>query len=242
MSEKVTLITGASSGIGASCAKLLSLKGKLVLAGTNPEKLDRVRGECQDPDNHFVWVCDFAKQRDAVFNDLKEIIKENDFVVENFVHCAGITQILPIKDFEIPYVDNIFNVNLFSAIEIIRALLKKVNQKGLKNIVMISALVSQRGDRCNSIYAASKGAINGLVYSLAQELAPIRVNAIMPGMVDTPMAGRVDENFREEIWNRNPLGKGKPEDIANYVDFLLSENARWITGQTAFVDGGQSTF
>ena len=107
---------------------------------------------------------------------------------------------------------------------------------------MISALVSQRGDRCNSIYAASKGAINGLVYSLAQELAPIRVNAIMPGMVDTPMAGRVDENFREEIWNRNPLGKGNPEDIANYVDFLLSENARWITGQTAFVDGGQSTF
>lgn len=242
MSERVILITGASSGIGASCAKLLSSNGTLILAGTNLENLEKVRSECQNSENHFLWVCDFAKQRDLVFDELKGILQSNDLVVDSFVHCAGITQILPIKDFEMPYVDNIFNVNLFSAIEIIRVLLKKVNQKSLKNIVMISALVSQRGDKCNSVYAASKGAINGLVYSLAQELAPIRVNAIMPGMVDTPMAGRVDEKFRETIWNRNPLGKGTPDDIANYVVFLLSENARWITGQTVFVDGGQSTF
>lgn len=242
MSEKVTLVTGASSGIGEACAKLLSAKERLILTGTNAERLESVRNKCHNPENHFIWVCDFSTQRNEILRNLTEIIKDNDFVVDKFVHCAGMTQILPIKDFDIPYVDKVFNVNFFSAIEIIRTLLKKANQKGLKNIVLISALVSQRGDRCNSVYAASKGAINGMVYSLAQELAPIRINAIMPGLVDTPMASRVDETFRKAIWDRNPLGKGTPEDIAHYVDFLLSENARWITGQTLFVDGGQSTF
>ena len=108
-------------------------------------------------------------------------------------------------------------------------------------MVLISSLDSQRGDSGNSIYAASKGAINSLVYSLAKELAPnVRINAVMPGMVDTPMAQRVEESFRNQIWNKNPLGKGEPMDVINYVEFLMSDKARWITGQTAFVDGGQS--
>lgn len=236
-----TLITGSSSGMGAVCAKHLSQTQNLVLASENLEMLEKVRRECTHPEEHILWHCDFANQRDDVFPSLTSLLQEHDITIGKYVHFAGLTQVLPIKDFAIPYVDRIFNVNFFSIIEILRVLLKKQNKKALCSVVLISALVSQRGDAGNSVYAASKGAINALVYSLAKELAPqVRINAVMPGMVDTPMAQRVEESFRNLIWENNPLGKGDPMDIVNYVEFLLSDKARWITGQTAFVDGGQS--
>lgn len=241
MGKLYTLITGASSGMGAVCAKRFSQTRNLILASENMEQLELVRKECDRPNEHLLWHCDFALERDQILASLTTLLAENDAAVDEYVHFAGLTQILPIKDFSIPFVDKVFNVNFFSIVEILRALLKKGNKKALRNVVLISALVSQRGDPGNSIYAASKGAINALVYSLAKELAPnVRINAIMPGMIDTPMAQRVEETFRNRIWDNNPLGKGQPDDIINYVEFLLSDKARWITGQTAFVDGGQN--
>lgn len=241
MSTAYTLITGASSGIGAACAVQLSESSRLILSGSCRERLEQTLARCAYPEQHLLWVCDLDTQREQLFDSLSALLKEHEATIANYVHSAGVTQILPIKDFAPEYVDRVFNINFFSAVEILRVLLKKVNQKALRNVVLISAMVAERGDRGNAIYAASKGAINGMVYSLAQELAPIRVNAVMPGLVDTPMAQRTPEVFREQIWNRIPLGKGEPEDIANYVSFLLSDQARWITGQTMFVDGGQST-
>lgn len=243
MSIPVTLITGASSGMGAVCAKRFSHNKKLILASENLEALNNVKNECENSDQHYLWHCNFATERSQIFSSLCSLIEQNDLVITEYVHFAGLTQILPIKDFEISKVDLIFNVNFFSIIEILRVLLKKCNKKSINNVVLISALTSLRGDKCNSVYSASKGAINSLVYSLAQELAPaVRINAIMPGMTETPMSAKVNEAFLDEIWNRNPLGKGTPDDIVNYVEFLLSDKARWITGQTMFVDGGQSTF
>lgn len=238
-----TLITGASSGMGAVCAKRFSKDRRLILASENLDALQNVKNECYNRESHIIWHCDFANDRDAINSSLKNILEENDIAVSEYVHFAGITQILPIKEFDIQRVDRIFNVNFFSIIEILRVLLKKSNKKSLSNIVLISALTSLRGDKGNAVYSASKGAINSLVYSLAQELAPnVRINAIMPGMTETPMSANVNKDFLSEIWRRNPLGKGTPDDIVNYVEFLLSDRARWITGQTMFVDGGQSTF
>lgn len=241
MNTSYTLITGASSGIGAACAIQLSKISRLILAGSNHERLKETLAKCQHPEQHLLWVCDFNTQRYELFVELNNLLAQYDAVVDKFIHCAGITQILPLKDFTPQFVDKVFNVNFFSSVEILRVLLKRVNKKALRKVVLISALVSQRGDKGNSIYAASKGAMNAMVYSLAQELAPIQINAIMPGLVDTPMAQRTPEVFREQIWSRNPLGKGEASDIANYVEFLLSDKANWITGQTIFVDGGQST-
>lgn len=241
MAEAYTLVTGASSGIGAACAKLLSANARLILCGSNRERLEQTKAECAESERHILWVCDFDKQHDEVFASLTMLLKEHEAVVDNYVHCAGITQILPIKDFSPAFAERVFHINFFSIVEILRVLLKRQNQKALKSVVLISALVSQRGDKGNAIYAASKGAINGMVYSLAQELAPVRINALMPGLVDTPMAQRTPQDFREKIWNEIPLGKGEPEDVANYAGFLLSDKARWVTGQTIFVDGGQST-
>ena len=112
----------------------------------------------------------------------------------------------------------------------------------MSKIVLISALVSERGNVGNSIYAASKGAINSLVYTLAREFAPnVRINAVLPGAIETPMSQNLDAGYVEEMRRDTPLGWGQPQAVVDYVDFLLSEKARWITGQCLFVDGGRST-
>lgn len=244
MMEKYILITGASSGIGEATAIELSEEHRIILSGRNIEKLKEVQNKCHYPQKHLLWRCDLDKDRLQVYTSLNSLLTEQEISVKAFVHCAGMTKILPIKNFQSQYVDQIFNTNVFSAIEVLRSLLRKNNRKYLKNILFISALWSIRGDVGNSVYAASKGALNALVYSLSRELAPeIRVNAISPGAVLTPMTIGLleEEEFRTKIEKEYPLGIGHPTDIVNSIQFLLSEKARWITGQNYVIDGGRST-
>ncbi|MBR4918838.1 MAG: SDR family oxidoreductase [Bacteroidales bacterium] len=240
--ERFTLITGASSGMGALCAKHFSGSHRLIMASENLEMLQDVLKECDHPENHILWHCNFATERENIVQSLTDLLKQHDAVVDQYVHFAGLTKLLPLKTFSIPNIDLIFNVNFFSILEIMKALLKKSNAKALSNVVLISALVSERGNVGNSIYAASKGAMNSLVYTLARELAPkIRINALLPGAIETPMSKNLDADYIAEMTKDTPLGWGQPQDVINYVEFLLSDKAKWITGQTLFVDGGRST-
>ena len=240
--EHYILITGASSGMGALCAKQFSSSHRLILASENLEMLQNVLKECTNPEQHILWHCNFATEREQIAASLTALLKEHDAVVDKYVHFAGLTKLLPLKTFSIPNIDLIFNVNFFSILEILKALLKKTNAKALNNVVLISAMVSERGNVGNSVYAASKGAINSLVYTLARELAPdIRINALLPGAIETPMSQNLDADYVAEMTKDTPLGWGKPQAVIDYVEFLLSEKAKWITGQTLFVDGGRST-
>ena len=128
--------------------------------------------------------------------------------------------------------------------ELIRPLLKKENKGALKNIVFISSLASIRGEKGNAVYAASKGALNALAITLAKELAPkVRVNSVSPGTVETPMTKCfVESEAGEAHLQTYPLGVGHCDDITNLVNFLLSDEARWITGQNIVIDGGRSTY
>jgi len=241
--EQYTLITGASSGMGALCAKQFSGSRRLIMGSENLEMLQDVLKECAYPEQHILWHCNFATERDSIVQSLVDLLKEHDAVVEQYVHFAGVLKLMPLKTFSISNIDLIFNVNFFSILEVIKALLKKVNNKALNNIVLISSFASVRGEAGNSIYAASKGAINSLVYTLARELAPdIRINALMPGAVEIPMAkANLDENYLNDTLKDTPLGWVSQQDVVDYVEFLLSNKARRITGQTLFVDGGRST-
>ena len=240
--EHYILITGASSGMGALCAKHFSNSHKLIMASENLEMLQDVLKECANPEQHILWHCNFATERENIVQSLTDLLKQHDAVVDQYVHFAGLTKLLPLKTFSISNIDLIFNVNFFSILEIMKALLKKSNAKALSNVVLISALVSERGNVGNSIYAASKGAMNSLVYTLARELAPdIRINALLPGAIETPMSKNLDADYIAEMTKDTPLGWGQPQDVINYVEFLLSDKAQWITGQTLFVDGGRST-
>ena len=240
--ETYTLITGASSGMGALCAKQLSGSRRLIMASENLEMLQDVLSQCSNPDQHILWHCNFATDREQITSSLVELLKSNDAVVEQYIHFAGINKLMPLKTASIQNIDLTFNVNFFSILEVLKALLKKANGNALRNVVLISALVSERGNIGNSIYAASKGAINSLVYTLARELAPdIRINALMPGAIETPMTARLDEAYKQEMGKDTPLGWGQPQDVIDYVEFLISDKSKWITGQTLFVDGGRST-
>jgi NAD(P)-dependent dehydrogenase (short-subunit alcohol dehydrogenase family) len=239
--ETYTLITGSTSGIGMTLAIELSKTRNILLIGRNENKLENICFSCYKNHDVKYFVTDLNANINDLCDGISKYMNENEIYVEAFVHCAGVFNICPIKVFPKTRIDEIYNINIFSSIEIIKALLKKRNHSFMKNIVFISAESSLKGEIANSIYVSSKGAINSLSYSLAKELAPIRVNAILPGAVETPMT---EQFLNSEEGKKQKqgyiLGIGKPLDVVNTIIFLLSDESRWITGQTICVDGGRS--
>jgi NAD(P)-dependent dehydrogenase (short-subunit alcohol dehydrogenase family) len=241
MGDIYTLITGASSGFGRSIAQKLAPSRKLVLVGRSAEKLEAVRKTFETPEKHLLWVQDLSRL-DGIGEGLASLLAAKNIGIDHFIHSAGVTGIQLARATEMPFVTRIFNVNLFSAMEIIRSLVQKKTNKGaLRSITFISSIASRVGASGYSVYAASKGAVNALSLSLAVELAPaVRVNAVLPGIIQTEMTREYFTN--SDFVALYPLGFGRPEDIADAVEFLSSDCARWITGQEIVVDGGRSIF
>jgi len=241
MGEAYTLITGASSGFGRSIAQKLAPSRRLILTGRNAEKLEAVRKTCAAPERHLLWVRDLSTL-DGLGEELASFLTGKNISIDHFIHSAGFTGIQLARAVEMTFVTRVFNVNVFSAMEIIRPLTqKKVNKGALRSITLISSIATRVGASGYFVYAASKGAVNSMSLSLAVELAPAtRVNTVLPGIIETQMT-------REYFTNADfvafyPLGFGHPEDVADTVDFLTSDRARWITGQEFVVDGGRSVF
>lgn len=236
-------VTGASSGIGRAVASALSKDYRLVLAGRNLERLEETRRLCANSEEHIFWAYDLAEVK-GIAQSLSELIKERDLKICGFVHSAGIEKTMTLARLTLEDIYSLMNVNFFSAVEILKLLVtKKINSKNLKSVVFISSTASIRGLRGNSIYSASKGALDSFARVMAMELAPnVRVNTVNPGLVETPLISRFEQN--QEL-KENPLVAdyplkrlGKPEDVACMVEYLMSEKASWITGQSIFVDGG----
>ena len=241
--DTYTIITGATSGIGLDLSKRLAKERNVILVGRNQEKLDFAISQVGDKHHVLGFACDLDSDRKAIATQLSEFILTNSIQIDSFVHCAGTSKVMAIRQSDAESVDTIFNVNILSAIEFIKLLLKKENKGALRNILLISSLASVRGEKGNSIYAASKGALNSLAVTLAKELAPkVRVNSISPGTVETPMT---QDFIATEAGDKHlkdyPLGVGHCEDITNLACFLLSDSSRWITGQNIIIDGGRST-
>ena len=242
--SKYILITGATSDIGQAIATILSSNQyNLILHGRNRVKLEAVLAKLETKTQIVLW-CQDLNLVDEVQSSFVSFIDREDIIISGFVHCAAAIRILPIRNFRLDYSREIFNVNVFSSIEIIKTLVKKFNIEHLSNIIFISAYFSKYGDKGNSIYAASKGAIDSLVKSLAVELAPrVKVNSILPGAVKTKMTAHLfeDPSYMKEFNKKYLLGEGSSTDIANMVSFLLSPQSSWITGQNFQVDGGASS-
>jgi NAD(P)-dependent dehydrogenase (short-subunit alcohol dehydrogenase family) len=238
-----TLITGASSGIGREVAVYLSKDRNLILHGRNAERLKETRDACVNPERHVTWIYDL-RHLAALAESLASRLAESVRSVEAVVHAAGMVTVLPMRSVDHQVAQEIMNVNVFSAVEIIHVLLKKkVNTGHLANIVFISSIWSRFGAKGHSAYCASKAALDGLMRALAVELGPeTRVNSILPGAIRTAMSekGFTDEVIVEKLKHDYPLGIGEPKDIAEAVDFLLSDKSRWLTGQEIVVDGGRS--
>jgi NAD(P)-dependent dehydrogenase (short-subunit alcohol dehydrogenase family) len=242
-SSLYTLVTGASSGIGRATAVRLSQERKLILHGRNFDRLAETRDQCAASDAHCIWSFDL-KDVEHLGTTLAAFLQEKSAGVECFIHCAGMVTILPMRAVDYRVVHEIMDVNFTSAVEIINVLLKKrVNRQNLKNILFVSSIWSNFGARGYSPYCASKGALDALMRALAVELASsIRVNSILPGAIQTQMAKQAfsDPEILAKWKQDYPLGLGEPDDIVNAVEFVISDRARWMTGQQIVVDGGRT--
>jgi NAD(P)-dependent dehydrogenase (short-subunit alcohol dehydrogenase family) len=245
MTQTYSLVTGASSGFGRSIARRMSADHQLLLAGRSSQRLEAVRSACLNPERHRLWVQDLS-DLSRISGSLGELLEAEDIAIEHFIHSAGVISIQYVRALEMASVLQMFNTNLFSAMEIIRLLTQKRRNKGaLRSITLISSIASRVGAKGYSAYSASKGALNACCLSLAVELAPVvRVNAVLPGIVETEMNKEhfANTEFVKFVQDTQPLGFGSPEDVATAVEFLVSESARWITGQELVVDGGRSVF
>lgn len=235
---KFILVTGASSGIGRATAIECSKMGaKVIITGRNEERLRETYSRLEGADNISI-VFDITNG-----DELKTFCSEIP-PLDGIVMCAGITKTLPVKFNTRTNIEEVFNTNTFSNIALIGELLKQKCITNNASIIFISSVASYRPYKGNSLYSASKGALNSYAKVLAVELASrkIRVNIIMPGIVKTKMLDEQVFSDEELILenDRIPLGFGVAADIACGCLYLLSNASKWITGTEFVIDGGQS--
>jgi NAD(P)-dependent dehydrogenase (short-subunit alcohol dehydrogenase family) len=234
LTGKTVLVTGASSGIGMQAAISISRHGgKLIIAGRNREKLEETRSKLQG-DGHQLFAGDLTVE--AELASLAEMLPGLD----GLVHCAGVIGPTPAKFIRDEHIDKMFSINYRVPVLLTAAILssKKLNRNA--SVVLMSSVVTRSPYFGGSLYAGSKGAIETYAKTLALELVErgIRVNCLSPGLVNTPMItdpakesnpAIVDDSLKRYI-AKYPMGVGEAEDVANAVIFLLSDEARWISG------------
>ena len=239
------LVTGASSGLGKTVSELLDECGaRVLLTARNEERLKATR-EGLEGNNHLIYAKDLM---DSDYTDVFDYAISEGGKIDGIVHCAGIAPIIPLPMLSRSRVDECMTSNFFSFVELMRLYSKKKYRAEKGSIVAVSAISSMYPDKCQTIYAASKAAVNAAVQCAALEFVKsnIRVNAVLPGSMNTEMTKKAIEEGRMENLDRKIsrqiLGFTDPEDIAKVVVFLLSDLAVSITGRTIFSDGGYINF
>jgi NAD(P)-dependent dehydrogenase (short-subunit alcohol dehydrogenase family) len=236
--EKNILITGATSGIGKQIAiASVDCGAKVIFCGRSEERLAQLNKLYGD--KHRYIKVNLALDEDI--NELSDI----DIQLDGVVHCAGIMKTLPAKFVDREALHEIMNTNFYAPALLTSNLLKKKKIKKGASIIFISSIggnfIASKG---NSMYSASKCAVNGYAKVLALELSglSIRVNTINPGMIKTEMwSPEISSISQEQILEdekRYPLGYGDPTDVAEATVFLLSKKSKWITGSNIVLDGG----
>lgn len=233
---KTVLVTGASSGIGECMAVECSRMGAdVVITARNAERLNQTFTRLE-AGNHRQVIADLIRIEDidGLIGELPEL----DGIVLN----AGILKTTPVRNITEENIDSVFQTNILSSIRLIQRLLKKKKIRNGSSIVFISSISTFQVKIGNSLYSATKGAINSFAKVLALEVASkrIRVNCIQPGFIRTRVleAGAISEEQLQEHFKKYPMGIGKPEDIAYPAIYLLSDAAQWVTGSIFTIDGG----
>lgn len=238
---KTILVTGASSGIGKATALECAKMGAcLVITGRDEKRLNEVYSNLEGT-GHLQIKADLSKEE-----DIQRLAKEVP-VLDGCVNNAGYNVMSLIPFIKKDDLDGILDVNLKAPIELTHYLVKNKKMAKDSSIVFTSS-ISARGRNSvgNSLYSASKGGLSAFMKNAALELAAkrIRCNAVLPGMVETPLK-EGKSTITDEQWEANrqlyPLKRfGKPEDIAYGIIYLLSDASSWVTGTELVIDGGMT--
>lgn len=188
----------------------------------------------------------YSFSRTNGFDVLKDNLPVSELpeIIDGVIYAPGSINLKPFHLLKIDDFENDLKINSIGAVKILQALYPKLRKSESASVVLFSTVAVQKGMNFHSSISMAKGALEGLVRSLAIEWAPkIRVNAIAPSLVDTELASKITGNAKalETTIERHPLKRiGAPKDIAEVAQFLLSENSSWMTGQILAVDGGLS--
>lgn len=236
------LITGASSGIGRATAVALATAGaRLVLSGRDMARLQTTL-DALTGSGHTIEVAELSGA--DVTADWVKAVSTRQGGLHGIFHAAGIEMVRPVRLTKQTQIAEVFDSSVHAAFGIARAAAQKGVLADGASVVFMSSVAGQRGTAGMTAYSAAKAAIDGLVRSLACELAPrsIRANALAAGAVVTEMhqrlVGTLGPEAVAEYERKHLLGFGTPQDIAQAALFLLSPASRWVTGTTLAVDGG----
>lgn len=241
MKEKI-FITGASRGIGRAIALQLARPNRQLLLhyNQNHDLAQQVALACQEKKAETKLLqADFAKDE-----DMKRILEEIPSV-DILINNAGVSSYGQIQDISLEEWKRIFQINVHSPFQITQKLIPYMIRNKYGRIVNISSIWGQVGSSCESLYSATKGAILSFTKSLAKELAPsgITVNCLCPGIVDTDMMKIFREEEKEELKKEVPIGRFlQAEEVAYWVEYLVSKQASAFTGQVISPNGGQIIF
>ena len=246
-SGKKIIVAGASSGIGRQTAITLSTVGaRLILIARRAEKLQETL-QLLEGEGHSCYAADLSDLEGI--ESLFKRISDEQGPADGLVYCAGISASMPVQLLKPEKLMSVFAINCFAFIECVRQVTKKNRYNQGMRIVAVSSTAARIGNKAHTAYSASKAALEAAVRCLSKELADkkVCVCSIAPGMTKTDMYMKFQENAggvsktEEDILNRQYLGLGEPEDIANAIAFLLSASARFVTGVSLAVDGGATT-
>lgn len=241
MNNRVVLITGASRGIGKACASILAAGGyRIVLAARSLDKLEEVAAGIRAVGAEaFVVEMDLGS-KDSISQAIGKAAKEFGRI-DALVNNGGITKDgLAVRMKQTDW-EMVLNTNLSGAFYAIQQVLQGMLRERWGRIVNISSVVGEMGNPGQANYVASKAGLIGLTKSLAQEVGSrnITVNAVAPGFIETDMTQGLSEELRQKMVDNTPLRRmGTPEDVAQAVKFLVSDEASFITGHVLDVNGG----
>ena len=238
LENKNIIVTGASGGIGNSIVKKLNQAGANILAsGTRIEKLEELK---KNFENIKILKFDIS-QSDKIAEFIENATKELGGSLDGLVNNAGITQDNLAIRMSLEEWQKVININLTSTFLMSKFAIKKMLKNKSGKIVNITSVVGHTGNLGQANYTASKAAIVAMSKSLAIEYAKknININCISPGFIKTAMTDNIDEKFKEVIVSKIPSARlGEPDDIANAVLFLSSDQSDYINGETIHVNGG----